>query len=355
MPLQVCVVKWTPSPGLAGDIATEVRALGCDVDLVLPAEIPDVADLVLTFAPWGRMLAVSNRLAELAQRHTPPKLIHWNLENPPDLAIPWPILAYLSQLRLRFDRLHDIQHAVVQRWLAAPPLRWFDQRMTKFRYLGEYYEIHRRGWLHHLAETSLLFTDFHRRHGLPTEYVPWGTAPSWHRSLELDRDIDVIWLGKRRTRRRSQVIEAVRQELCARGYTMLVVDGVEHPLVYGDELSHLLNRAKIALHVNMHWYDNSFHMRFHMVAGNRPLMIAEQPPPHYREYVHGVHYVACAAEELVESILYYLAHTPARLAIVEQAYLLVTGEMQLRNSVARLLSLAETVSDTPVAQRKLAP
>lgn len=340
--LRIGLVKWNQTDGLAGDLAEELVELGHDVCVSVPADIPETIDVVVTYAPWGRMLDVTNRLRELKERRRSPVFLHWNLENPPDLSIPWPILRLVSGARINFDRLHDTRSSLVRRMLDAPPLTWLDRRMIKFRYLGEYYHISEEGWLNTLAETSLLFSGFHRRHGLNTCYVPWGTSPNWHQELNLERDIDVLWLGNRRTKRRSHLIDAIREKLRQQGFNMMVIDGVEHRFVFGEERIRLLNRVKIAVHLNMHWYDNSFHMRFHMIAGNRAMVVAERLPPHYTEYCDGLHYIASDSDRIVDQIVYYLTHEEERRAIAARAYELVTDEMCLGRSIERLVGIAES-------------
>ena len=41
------------------------------------------------------------------------------------------------------------------------PLRFFDMRMVKYRYLGDYYQAFRKGWIDALAETSHMFAEFY--------------------------------------------------------------------------------------------------------------------------------------------------------------------------------------------------
>jgi len=227
-------------------------------------------------------------------------------------------------------------------------------RMTKYRYVGEYYYAFRMGWLPALAETSWMFAKFHTGHGLPTFCIPWGTSPSWHQRLDLERDIDVLWLGKRRTRRRSNNIERIRQRVAADGRVMHVADGVENPLVYGDERTRLINRSKITVNVMQNWYDNSFHMRFHIDAGNRSLVISEHLPPHYKEYVPGFHYVSADVADVPDTILHYLRHEDERNEIAENAYQLVTTKLTFATSVGKLMELASVFREGQADLLKLA-
>ncbi len=342
-PCVVGVAKWAEQDGVAQDICHELLIQGHHViPFVVGTAVPRDADIVLTFAPWGRFLKVAGDTAAV---HAPrqPTLVHWNLENPADIAIPWPFLHGLSAARSWVDRLSDDEGRLGRMLLTKTPLRWVDTRMYKFRYLGEYYYAYQKGWMRALAETSQLLARFHTSHGLPSFYVPWGTAPSFFDTLHMDRDIDVLWIGKRRTRRRSRHIDRVRTELASRGVNMFVADGVENPLVYGDARTRLINRSKITVNIMSTWYDNSFHMRFHMVAGNRSMVISEHIPPHYTEYKPGVHYVSTDLDSLSDAILMHLDHANERQAIAENAFRLVTTEMTFAHSVRKLMKLAQTV------------
>ena len=103
-------------------------------------------------------------------------------------------------------------------------------------------------------------------------------------------------------------IDRVRRELEAHGMTMHVVDDVENPLVYGNACTELINRSKIMLNAMQVWYDNSFHMRFHMAAGNRAMVVSEHLPPHYPEYIPGIHYASVESVALTDTIVHYLEH-----------------------------------------------
>jgi len=306
--------------------------------------VPPEVEIVLTFAPWGRLWPLLDQIGHIPFSKQP-TLLHWNLENPADLAIPWPILYAVARFRSWVDRLNDARSQRLRSLVQRGPLSQVNGRMTKFRYVGEYYHASRMGLLPALAETSLMFAKFYTLHGLPTVYVPWGTASTWYQTLDLDRDIDVLWIGKRRTQRRSNNIDRVRRRLEHEGYVMHVADGVEHPLVYGDERTRLINRSKITVNVMQNWYDNSFHMRFHMVAGNRSLVVSEHLPPHYREYIPGTHYVSADVGDVPDTIVHYLRHDDQRIQIAENAYQLVTTQLTFEASVRKLVDLALTIHE----------
>lgn len=340
---RVAVAEWWEDDDTAIDICSELKQLGYEpIRFLASTRIPPAVDTVVTYAPWGPLLNVLRQVLEvpIASR---PVMVHWNLENPADISIPWSILSRLASVRTWLSRLG--RNEAIGKWplLSKRVISPLDRRMLKLRYLGDYLYATRHGCLDVLAETSQMFADLYAYHQMPAFYVPWGTAPGHFDRLDLSRDIDVLWIGKRRTRRRSNHIDRVRRELALHGVNLHVVDGIENPLVYGPARTELLNRAKIALQIMSVWYDNSFHMRFHVVAGNRCMVISEHLPPHYREYQPGIHYVSTDLGAITEAVLYHLRHEEARRTIAENAYQLVTTEMTFNTSVRKLMDLAAKV------------
>jgi hypothetical protein len=226
---------------------------------------------------------------------------------------------------------------------AFPPARrtlcWLNSRMFRFRYLGDYLHAFRKGWLDLLADSSALYAELRSRHGLPCLFAPWGGTSRWYEDLNLERDIDVLWMGKLATRRRQRMLERVLAELRASGIRIHNVDGVENPFVFGEDRTHLLNRAKITLNITRTWYDDNF-SRLSMAASNRSLVVSEPLLPHCPPCKPGMHYVSASAENLGQTILHYLRHEEQRLSIVETAYQLFTTELRMQNSVKIIMDEA---------------
>ena len=117
---------------------------------------------------------------------------------------------------------------------------------------------------------------WHRACGVPALHVPWGTPQRWRAAEDLPRDIDVLWLGKPRTRRRAHALARLHRGLAQHGVRMVVADGVERPLVYGRERATLLSRAKMTLNVLPTWHDNNFVFRFHLAAPYGSLVVSDR-------------------------------------------------------------------------------
>jgi hypothetical protein len=281
-------------------------------------------------------MALVDRLAELpAQRR--PLLIHWNTEGIPDPHLPWSLIYPASRLRSWVGRtltragLEDI-----------PPFASIKDRMLRYRYVGDYYNAYHRGLLTIFADSSAIYAQIHRKHGLPTTYLPWGSVPEWYEDMNLPRDIDVLWLGKRGTKRRSQLLDQLRATLAPHGVQIYVIDNEEHPYVFGYERTKMLNRAKITLNITRTWFDDNF-SRFSMAAPNRSLIVSEPMLPHCLEYKAGVHYISAPLDELSGSILHYLEAERDRCRIVENAHRLLTTELTMVNSVAKVMAQADAV------------
>lgn len=342
-PLRVVVIQWVPHDGMAHAIHAALTTLGhaatlADWDQPLP---PD-AQVVFSQGPYGRFLEVPYQLGRrpAAER---PVLVHWNDEGLPDLRLPWPLMGGVGGARSWLGRLQHSAAPAARALARTPPVRWVTRRMHRFSYLGDYHFAYRQGWLTLLVDFSKIYAQLHTDHGLPTLAVPWGSVPGWYADLGLERDIEVLWMGARAGRRRSGLLDRVRADLRALGVEMYVADNEEHPFIFGDERTRLLNRAQITLNLTRTWYDDNF-LRFPIVMPNRSLVVSEPLLPHCTDYVVGTHYVSAPIPDLARTIHHYLQHPAERQQIVEQAYQLVTTTLTLENCVGRIMAaVAERV------------
>ena len=322
--------------GITEVIADELNALGYQpVHFQIGSLIPEKAEVVFSFGPYGKFLTIPRQLAKMPPEKKP-IFVHWNTEGIPDLRIPWKIMSSIAGWRSWLGRFRDSRNGSTTVPGTEKLFSLLESRMLRFRYLGDYYYAHRRGWLDIFADTSEIYAEIHRRHGLPTIVAPWGATPQWHKDLGLERDIDVLWMGTRGTRRRSLILDRVRGELEANGVRMHIADGEENPFIFGDERIYYLNRSKITLNITRTWYDDNF-SRIALAAPNRSLIVSEKILPHCRSFIAGTHYVAVPVETLSETILYYLDHQEERLRIVDDAYHLVTTKLVFRESIKSIM------------------
>jgi hypothetical protein len=208
--------------------------------------------------------------------------------------------------------------------------------MHRFRYIGDYEAAFRDGLLHVLGDSSQIYGRIFARRGIPTIYVPWGSTPLVYADLNLERDIDVLWMGKRGTRRRGHRLDQIRRQLKSHGVEIYMADNEENPFIHDETRTRFLNRAKITLNIARTWYDDNF-SRFAYAVPNRSLVVSEPLLPHCPEFQAGTHYVSAPIDRLAECILYYLTHDNERQRIVGNGYRLVTTELAFRHSIARLM------------------
>jgi hypothetical protein len=323
-------------------ISDELSALGYQpVHFKIGSLIPEKAEVVFSFGPYGKFLTIPCQLAKMPPEQKP-IFVHWNTEGIPDLRIPWKLVSLVSRWCSWLGRVQDSRNGFARIRRTERLSSLVESRLSRFRYLGDYYYALRRGWLDIFADTSAIYADIHRQHGLPTIVAHWGATPRWYKDLGLKRDIDVLWMGTRGTNRRSLLLDRVRSELESYGVRMHFADGKENPFIFGNERIYYLNRSKITLNITRTWYDDNF-SRFALAAPNRSLIVSEPVLPHCPSLIAGTHYVSAPVEKLAETIRYYLDHEEERLRIVENAYHFVTTKLVFRESIKSIMDAVNQV------------
>ncbi|MBE2239222.1 MAG: glycosyltransferase family 1 protein [Caldilineaceae bacterium] len=296
---------------------------------------------LFTYAPWGRLQRVTAQLAKMAPS-TRPYWIHWSTEDCPDIRLPGSLTVPFGRLLAWLDRFQD-GDAAQRRVALTPAMRWVNTHLHKPRYVGIYHYAIHTGLMGLLVEYSKVYADYYNRIGIPARYAQWGALDGVHgEDLHLDRDIDVLWIGTRRTKRRSKLLDSILSQLSAAGKRVHIVDGVINPPVYGHERAVLLNRAKITLNLLPTWYDSALAYRWPLVAANKSLLVTETSLPHAPEFWPGEHYVAAPVTDLVDTILDLLAHPEKRAPIVERAYDAVMHGHTILDSVRQIMAWAQS-------------
>jgi hypothetical protein len=339
----IAVLQWYPEDDLANVVSDELLRLGNSPVIFSPREpVPEGVDLVFTYAPFGKFMPIVNHLADLPE-NTRPLLVHWNTEGTPDLRIPWRLVRAVGAGRSGIERLiQPTGNGHFQPLSKISSLTKIDFSMMRFRFIGDYYAAYSQGILSVFSDSSAVYADIHTKHGLPTVYAPWGSTPRWYADLGIERDIDVLWMGKRGTRRRSQLLDRVRAELKTYGIDIHVADNEENPFIFGDERTEYLNRAKITLNITRTWYDDNF-SRFSLAAPNRSLVVSEKMLPHCPSYQPGVHFVEAEPENLAQAVLYYLQNPDEREQIVAEAYRLTTEVVTFNHSVKHIMDAVDKI------------
>lgn len=339
MSLEVSLGTWKLGrDGIGRTIQASLTSLGYTTSY-FSAEtdvIPESADVVFTWAPWGRLQPITRQLAQISPDRRP-AWVHWSTEDPPDLRLPWRLLLTVGQVRAWFDRFNDAEKNEARNLLSLPLARWLNTHLYKFRYVGEYHYAQQHGYLTVLADISKVYADFFNSNGLKSLYAPWGLIHDGQMNITLEDDIDVLWLGTRRTRRRSKLLDQVREGLLRHGVDLYVVDGIEHPQVYGEKRNKLVCRAKIMLNLLPTWYDNALVYRFPVAAANKSMVVSETSLPHNPMLKNKVHFVAVPTDKIVPTILHYLENERGRRQIVEAAYDMITQQLKMDHSVKMIM------------------
>ena len=337
MKLKVAVIEWISEEcGLSQVISDELSGLGhSPIYFPHEEEIPQDVDMIFSFGPYGDFLEIGRKISRLPNRKRP-LWAHWNTEGMPDLLIPWLFVRYLGALRSYIGRLTLNKNQSFQ-FLGKNLLVPWKNRVLRYRYIGDYYYAYRKGWLSVFSDSSAIYAQLHRHHGLPTIAAPWGATPLWYNDLNLNRDLDVLWIGQRGSKRRSRLLDDVREELRKYGVEVYVADNVENPFIFGKERTEYLNRAKITLNLTRTWYDDNF-SRFAMAAPNNSLIISEPLLPHCPGYIPDKHYVSVPKNKLAETIMYYLENDDERIHVTNNAYQLVTTELTFQNSIKKIMN-----------------
>jgi hypothetical protein len=294
-----------------------LKELGCDIRIVPEATLdPPAGSLVWISGNATWYPDACRRLARMPA-NARPLIVLWHTE-------PLPFARAAGQ---KLERLH-------LRELAKIALR--DPRATD---PGTNFRALRRLLDHDLPDLLVVSTrakqEFLAEQGAEAEFVPMGYHSSYGRDLELERDIDVLFLGAPDVPRRKHILRRLRRA----GVNHHEAGGWRDPAFWGENRTHLLNRAKILLNLPRH---PGLLSGERMILGmaNKALVISE--PIHLSEpYAEGKHFVSARLDEMAMVIRRYLADESERRRITENAYRFVTEELTMSRSVSLILALAE--------------
>jgi len=321
---------------LAQIIADGFRSHDCLVDVLSRTESwKRHYDFVLGYGPHtreGSLLETALRLASYPKEKRP-FFYWWFTEAVSKPGLPPCLVRFASGLQTA-GNLYLTRHPRAHTRLWARLLdRFFLGRHFRLRIIGELHHFHYRGLLSGLAVTAEGKAAQLRRHGFEPVVAPVGYHPALHgRDLGLQRDIDVGFLGRIRTKRRLRLLQQVERDLEKRGIKVTIPSAE----VDGEERTGFLNRAKIVLNIFQNSQD-FVGMRFMYCAANKALIVSE-PPIDREPFVPGRHIVAAPVDGLAQAIEYYLSAEKERQEIVERAYRLVSQELTIHEMVGRILN-----------------
>jgi glycosyltransferase involved in cell wall biosynthesis len=171
------------------------------------------------------------------------------------------------------------------------------------------------------------------------KYQAWRYDYGYHRNfgtlLGLERDVDVLFLGETRQRRRRKLLKRLADD-----GIHVTVRGSWHKkdkALWGEERTRFLNRTKILVHLQR-YPGKVASKRFVLAMANGALVISE---PSYRPdpFIEGEHFISATAERMPEVIRYYLAHPGERERITTAAHRFVTEELTWEKTMDRVVAV----------------
>src|SRR5262249_24418353 len=202
--------------------------------------------------------------------------------------------------------------------------------------------IAREGIVDVLTVTTRSYQAFLEEQGIASELVPVGYHSVHGHNIDGVRDIDVLFIGDLRVRRRQRILRSLRRQ----GLPVHAVGDYSDQRYWGESRNALLNRTRILLNIPRHpGLLADMRLILGMATG---AMVLSEPVYLPDPYVPGENYVEAPLEEMPEVAREYLADDNARNAIVEAGHAFVTQELTLKNCFAKLLKLtADRLSETP--------
>jgi hypothetical protein len=288
---------------------------------------PDGIDLVIGYGPFtlteGNLLPAATKLATFPAPHRP-HFAWWLTEGIPSPKTPSWMVNLSADLRVRIDDILATANGSALRWLQ--PL-FVGHRL---RILGQLRWVQSHDLLDLLVVTSSQRAAFLGQYGFCPLVAPLGYDSIYGSDLNLERTVDVAFLGNLRSPRRKKLLPPLIQELEHRGIRV-----EQRGDLYGQGRQEFLNRSKILLNI-LRSPQDFVGQRYILGAANKCLVISE-PVQECSPFVQGRHLVIAPHAHLADTIVYYLTHPNERLAITEQAYSFVTQELTIKNQVGAIL------------------
>lgn len=195
-----------------------------------------------------------------------------------------------------------------------------------------------RKWLTQIGATTEQKRIYLEENGYPSFLLPVGISPAFGSRLDLERDIDVLFIGNVKSKiRRSRVAE-VFEKLESFGCKVhLAPRGTE-----GDVRTHLVNRSKIVLHIHQFPWDTPW-MRWSLATANGAVVASEElsvPYPLRR----GHDYLSAPYDQLAKSIFELLSDEPRRLKMLANCQETLNTHMSLEGSLDKVASMIEQLT-----------
>jgi len=279
------------------------------IEPLLPGILPD------------RAMATARRLAQC----------DWNLLPPP---LPTVVRCVPAHNLLR-DAARSALSAKLKRlaaWEAEPA--YADVHPRQWHHAAQHYlwlrRWHSPAWCDLVAASTISRCNILTQMGICCEYAPLGHHRAWGEDLGIQRDIDVLFLGRVKRTSRRPILHRLGRRLGDRGVRLVLVERD----CYGPERTRLLSRTRIALDIVQHaWEMPILRLLISMACGAMVVSNWTSAPHPFR----AEHLVRADLDAFVDTILYYLNHESERSAIAESARCFLTSKLSWHPVVCHVL------------------
>lgn len=196
-------------------------------------------------------------------------------------------------------------------------------------------QMHRRSEIDLIIVSSRSRQTFLAGKGIPSKFIPLGFHDGMGKRLDVERDIDVLFIGTLDDSRHRRALRFLRSS----GVNVKSLGSWKSAESWGESRTQLINRAKIFLNVQRHPGQYSGY-RMLLGMGNGSMVVSE-PVHDPFPYEPGVHYVSSSLESMPETILKYLSDDHERLAIAEAGYRFATESLTMSASMHELIASME--------------
>jgi hypothetical protein len=191
-------------------------------------------------------------------------------------------------------------------------------------------EQHSPRWCDYLFASTLPRYEFLGNRGFSAVFVPVGYHVDWGRDLGLERDIDVLFLGRADNGSRQRLLARVEGELSGRGIKLVRVESG----CFGEERTCLLNRSRIVFDIpRLPWEMPLMRLLMSMSCGAVVVSSWTGDPAPFT----AANLVQAGEEKLAETIAWYLDHEDERRRIADAGAEFVTERLTLEQSVGTIL------------------
>lgn len=304
-------------PAIAGTrptAATVLTEMGHDVVLTRDAEFaPNAFDVVLMWGNPGYFPRLRDQLIATPVGQRPLVVLVHHEPLPPPRASGLPRFTLLSPAEIAKICFGD--------WRAT------DIYTNAFKLR----RMMREGSIDLLFASSAEKVEYAHEQGYEAVHTQYGYHKSLGGIMDLERDIDVLFLGDTRPLRRKRLLGRLRRS----GINITVRGSWHDSSGWGESRTLLLNRTKIIVHIQR--YPGKLASKRFVLAMTNGAMVVAEPPYLPAPFVNGAHYIEARVGEMPDVIRHYLHNPTERERITKAAHRLVTEELTFESSMRTML------------------